>query len=80
VLTVKGAFGIECVLIPQSNLRYPQLDGSVCSTKNAQDGSVKLDCQYWLWRLSGKCRPPLDFVAAARVIDKFDSEAQGDSN
>jgi tRNA threonylcarbamoyladenosine dehydratase len=70
----KRRFGIECVYSTEQ-LRYPQNDGSVCSTKNLQDGSVKLDCNTG-FGASVAVTATFGFVAAARVIDKLISKAQ----
>jgi tRNA threonylcarbamoyladenosine dehydratase len=70
----KRRFGVECVYSTEQ-LRYPQNDGSVCATKNLQDGSVKLDCNTG-FGASVAVTATFGFVAAARVIDKIIATAQ----
>lgn len=65
----KRRFGIDCVYSTEQ-LRYPQPDGTVCATKNSQNGSTKLDCNSG-FGASVAVTATFGFVAAARVIDKL---------
>lgn len=65
----KRRFAIDCVYSTEQ-LRYPQADGSVCMSKNLQDGSVKLDCNNG-FGASVAVTATFGFVATARVIDKL---------
>jgi tRNA A37 threonylcarbamoyladenosine dehydratase len=65
----KRRFAVECVFSTEQ-LRYPQADGSVCTTKNLNSGSVKLDCNNG-FGASVAVTATFGFVAAARVISKI---------
>ena len=65
----KRRFGIECVFSTEQ-LRYPQNDGSVCTTKNLQDGSVKLDCNSG-FGAAVTVTATFGFVAVSRSINKY---------
>lgn len=71
----KRRFGVECVFSTEQ-LKYPQPDGSVCTTKNLQDGSVKLDCNNG-FGASVSVTATFGFVAAARAINKFIQRRSG---
>lgn len=64
----KRRFAIDCVFSTEQ-LRYPQQDGSVCSTKSLQDGSVKLDCNSG-FGAAVAVTATFGFVAVSRVITK----------
>ena len=65
----KRRFGVECVYSTEQ-LRYPQGDGTVCTTKQLNDGSVKLDCNTG-FGASVAVTATFGFVAAARVQAKL---------
>lgn len=65
----KRRFGVECVYSTEQ-LKYPQADGSVCTTKNLKDGSVKLDCNNG-FGASVAVTASFGFFAAARAINKY---------
>lgn len=65
----KRRFGVECVYSTEQ-LKYPQPDGSVCTTKNLQDGSVKLDCNSG-FGASVAVTASFGFFAAARAMNKY---------
>ena len=65
----KRRFAVDCVYSTEQ-LRYPQNDGSVCTTKNLQDGSVKLDCNSG-FGAAVTVTASFGFVAVSRAINKF---------
>jgi tRNA A37 threonylcarbamoyladenosine dehydratase len=65
----KRRFAVDCVFSTEQ-LRYPQADGSICTTKSGQDGSTKLDCNSG-FGASVSVTATFGFVAVARVIDKL---------
>lgn len=69
----KRRFGVECVYSTEQ-LRYPQADGSVCTTKNLLNGSVKLDCNNG-FGAAVSVTASFGFVAAARVVNKIIDKA-----
>jgi tRNA A37 threonylcarbamoyladenosine dehydratase len=70
----KRRFAVECVYSTEQ-LRYPQGDGSVCHSKNLNEGSAKLDCNSG-FGASVAVTASFGFVAAARVINKILAKAQ----
>ena len=69
----KRRFGVDCVYSTEQ-LRYPQADGTVCTTKNLSEGSVKLDCNSG-FGASVAVTATFGFVAAARVLNKLAAKA-----
>ncbi|MCV2885285.1 tRNA cyclic N6-threonylcarbamoyladenosine(37) synthase TcdA [Aestuariibacter sp. AA17] len=65
----KRKFGVDCVFSTEQ-LKYPQQDGSVCTTKNLSDGSVKLDCNNG-FGAAVVVTASFGFVAAAHAINKY---------
>lgn len=65
----KRRFAVDCVFSTEQ-LRYPQQDGSVCNTKNLQDGSVKLDCNSG-FGAAVTVTATFGFVAVSRAINKY---------
>ena len=65
----KRRFAVDCVFSTEQ-LRYPQEDGSVCNTKNLQDGSVKLDCNSG-FGAAVTVTATFGFVAVSRAINKY---------
>ncbi len=65
----KRRFGVECVYSTEQ-LRYPQADGSVCTTKPQLDGSIKLDCAGG-FGASVAVTATFGFVAVSRVLQKL---------
>ncbi len=65
----KRRFAVDCVFSTEQ-LKYPQLDGSVCETKNLSDGSVKLDCNTG-FGASVAVTATFGFTASARVQKKL---------
>ncbi|WKE64822.1 tRNA cyclic N6-threonylcarbamoyladenosine(37) synthase TcdA [Gallaecimonas kandeliae] len=61
-------FGVDCVFSSEA-LKYPQPDGSVCGTKNA-DGSMRMDCASG-FGASMVVTATFGLVAVARVIEKL---------
>lgn len=70
----KRRFGVECVYSSEQ-LKYPQADGSVCTSKNLSDGSVKLDCNSG-FGAAVAVTASFGFVAAARVVNKIIERAE----
>jgi tRNA A37 threonylcarbamoyladenosine dehydratase len=62
-------FGIECVFSTEQ-LKYPQLDGSVCASKAGAEGPKKMDCASGFGAAT-MVTATFGFVAAARVVDKI---------
>ncbi|MGS2720546.1 tRNA cyclic N6-threonylcarbamoyladenosine(37) synthase TcdA [Paraglaciecola aestuariivivens] len=75
---VKRRFAVDCVYSTEQ-LRYPQADGSVCSKKTLQDGSVKLDCNNG-FGAAVAVTATFGFVAVARVINKILAKHQQANN
>jgi len=67
-------FGIECVF-SEEQLRYPQLDGSVCEQKPGTDGSLKLDCSGGIGAATF-VTATFGFVAVSRAIRKILDKAE----
>ena len=65
----KRRFAVDCVFSTEQ-LRYPQKDGNVCTTKNLQDGSVKLDCNSG-FGAAVTVTATFGFVAVSRAINKY---------
>ena len=65
----KRRFAVDCVYSTEQ-LRYPQQDGTVCNTKNLQDGSVKLDCNNG-FGAAVTVTATFGFVAVSRAISKY---------
>jgi tRNA A37 threonylcarbamoyladenosine dehydratase len=62
-------FGVECVF-SQEQARYPQLDGSVCATKNFGESDVRLDCSGGLGAVTSVTAAFAN-VAVSRVLIKM---------
>lgn len=65
----KRKFGVDCVFSTEQ-LRYPQLDGSVCQVKASVDGSTRLDCNSGFGAIT-MVTGSFGFFAASRAIEKF---------
>ncbi len=65
----KRRFGVECVYSTEQ-LKYPQPDGSVCTTKSLQEGSTRLDCASG-FGASVAVTATFGFVAVSRVLEKI---------
>ncbi|NMH66874.1 tRNA cyclic N6-threonylcarbamoyladenosine(37) synthase TcdA [Shewanella salipaludis] len=62
-------FAIEAVFSTEQ-LVYPQVDGSVCNTKAAADGSMRMDCASGFGAVT-MVTGTFGFVAASRVLIKL---------
>lgn len=62
-------FGIECVFSTEQ-LKYPQADGTVCSSKSNADGSKRMDCANG-FGASTVVTATFGFVAVSRIIAKL---------
>ncbi|MDG3087360.1 tRNA cyclic N6-threonylcarbamoyladenosine(37) synthase TcdA [Vibrio hannami] len=62
-------FGIECVFSTEQ-LKYPQADGSVCSTKATAEGPKKMDCASGFGAAT-VVTATFGFVAVSRIIEKL---------
>ena len=66
----KRYFGVQAVF-SRENVNYPQADGSVCKTRNADaEGALKLDCAGGLGAAM-HVTATFGMVAAARVIERL---------
>jgi tRNA A37 threonylcarbamoyladenosine dehydratase len=65
----KRRFAVDCVYSTEQ-LRYPQADGTVGTTKNLSGGSAKLDCNNG-FGASVAVTASFGFIAAARVIKRI---------
>ncbi len=65
----KRRFGVECVYSTEQ-LKYPQPDGSVCTTKSMQEGSTRLDCASG-FGASVAVTATFGFVAVSRILEKI---------
>ncbi|WED21240.1 tRNA cyclic N6-threonylcarbamoyladenosine(37) synthase TcdA [Vibrio sp. JC009] len=62
-------FGIDCVFSTEQ-LKYPQPDGSVCSTKATAEGPKKMDCAAGFGAAT-VVTATFGFVAVSRIIEKL---------
>ncbi|WP_375753022.1 tRNA cyclic N6-threonylcarbamoyladenosine(37) synthase TcdA [Vibrio sp. HN007] len=62
-------FGIECVFSTEQ-LKYPQPDGSVCSTKATAEGPKRMDCASGFGAAT-VVTATFGFVAVSRIIEKL---------
>ncbi|UJF18921.1 tRNA cyclic N6-threonylcarbamoyladenosine(37) synthase TcdA [Vibrio sp. SS-MA-C1-2] len=62
-------FSIECVFSTE-HLKYPQADGSVCSTKATAEGSKRMDCANGFGAAT-MVTATFGFVAVSRIISKL---------
>lgn len=62
-------FGIDCVFSTEQ-LKYPQTDGSVCSSKAGAEGPKRMDCATGFGAAT-VVTASFGFVAAARIIEKI---------
>lgn len=67
-------FGVECVY-SKEQLKYPQPDGSVCSTKMISDGQTRLDCDGGFGAAT-VVTSTFGMVAASRVLNKLAQKSQ----
>ena len=68
-------FGIECVFSTEQ-LKYPQTDGSVCSTKATADGPKRMDCASGFGAATA-VTATFGFVAVARIVEKIIQKHRG---
>ncbi|MFC1518845.1 tRNA cyclic N6-threonylcarbamoyladenosine(37) synthase TcdA [Pseudomonadota bacterium] len=66
---VARRFAVDAVFSTQQ-LVYPQNDGSVCSTKNSADGSMRMDCASGFGAVT-MVTGTFGFIAASRVLAKL---------
>lgn len=66
-------FGIDCVFSTEQAV-YPQADGSVCQTKPASAGSMKMDCASGFGAATA-VTATFGFAAAARIVAKLTHKA-----
>ncbi|MDB1123171.1 tRNA cyclic N6-threonylcarbamoyladenosine(37) synthase TcdA [Vibrio algarum] len=62
-------FGIDCVFSTEQ-LKYPQADGSVCSTKATALGSKRMDCATGFGAAT-VVTATFGFVAVAKIVEKL---------
>jgi tRNA threonylcarbamoyladenosine dehydratase len=67
-------FAIDAVFSSE-HLVYPQADGSVCATKAAGDGSMRMDCASGFGAVT-MVTGSFGFVAASRVLAKLAAKAR----
>lgn len=65
----KRKFSVDCVYSTEQ-LRYPQLDGTVCQSKAGSDGSTRLDCNSGFGAVT-MVTGSFGFFAASKAIQKF---------
>lgn len=65
----KRKFAIDCVYSTEQ-LRYPQMDGTVCQAKTNSDGSTRLDCNSGFGAAT-MVTGSFGFFAAAKGIEKY---------
>lgn len=68
-------FGIECVFSTEQ-LKYPQSDGSVCSTKATAEGPKRMDCASG-FGAAAVVTATFGFVAVARIVEKIIQKHRG---
>lgn len=71
---VQRRFAIDAVFSSEQ-LVYPQADGSVCGTKAAADGSMRMDCASGFGAVT-MVTGTFGFVAASRVLARLALQAQ----
>ncbi len=62
-------FGIECVYSTEQ-LKYPQIDGSVCAAKTTAEGPKRMDCASG-FGAAAMVTATFGFVAVSRIISKL---------
>ncbi len=62
-------FGIDCVFSTE-HLKYPQSDGSVCTTKATAEGPKRMDCASGFGAAT-VVTATFGFVAVSRIIEKL---------
>lgn len=62
-------YSVPCIFSTEQ-LRYPQADGSVCQTKGAMEGGVKLDCSGGFGAVT-MVTATFGMVAASKIIEKI---------
>ncbi|WP_434356578.1 tRNA cyclic N6-threonylcarbamoyladenosine(37) synthase TcdA [Parasalinivibrio latis] len=62
-------FGIECVYSTEQ-LKYPQMDGSVCAAKTTAEGPKRMDCASG-FGAAAMVTATFGFVAVSRIISKL---------
>ncbi len=62
-------FGIECVFSTEQ-LKYPQTDGSVCTTKSTAQGPKRMDCAAGFGAAT-VVTATFGFVAVSRIVNKL---------
>lgn len=65
----KGKIGIDCVFSTEQ-LRYPQTDGTVCFSKSADTGSMRMDCSAGFGAVT-MVTANFGFIAASHAIKKY---------
>ena len=75
---VQRRFAIEAVFSTEQ-LVYPQVDGSVCSTKASADGSMRMDCASGFGAVT-MVTGTFGFMAASRVLSKLANQANSQLN
>lgn len=70
----KGKLAIEAVFSTEQ-LRYPQVDGTVCAQKHSAQGSKRMDCVSGFGAIT-TVTATFGFVAVAHVLKKIAAKAQ----
>jgi len=65
----KRKFGIDCVFSTEQ-LKYPQADGRVCSTKSTSEGPKRMDCATGFGAAT-VVTATFGFVAVSKIIEKL---------